>query len=110
MYGPDNPKPITADEFTALCARARSVAESRDEYSLLYSLCRTMIEDLGDLGLACPPKSEGTQGLMDLILCDFLIHRYDRENRFDPFPIIQNSLLALAEEEGTDAPTGEGQQ
>src|SRR5258708_38168404 len=95
MYGPDNPKPITAEEFAALCRAARSLvpAERRDECSLLDSLCRAMIDDLRDPNLA-PPASMETTAFMDLILCDFLIHRYERQNAFDPFPIMQTSLLA----------------
>lgn len=93
MNGPDRPKPMTAEEFKSLCNQARDAAEGRDECSLLHSLCREMIEDLGNPDLVCPPTSEGTTVLMDAILCDYLVHRYERENNFDPFPIIQKHLL-----------------
>jgi hypothetical protein len=97
MYGPDNAKPITAEEFKALCIKARALTDSRDECSLLCSLCRVMIEDLGDGDLVCPPALEGTTAVMDAILCDFLVYRYERANNFDPFPIIQTCLLAGAD-------------
>jgi hypothetical protein len=93
MFGPDNPKPITADEFKALCIRARALTTGGDEYSLLYSLFRVITQDLGDLDHPDPPASGGTTELIDLIVCDFLIHRYQRQDSFDPFPIIQTNLL-----------------
>jgi hypothetical protein len=96
MSGSNRAKPITAEEFKALCAQARDTAKGRDECSRLHALCRALVEDLGDPSLICPPASEGTTVLMDAILCDYLVHRYERENGFDPFPIIQNSLLSEA--------------
>jgi hypothetical protein len=93
MFGTDNPKPITANEFKALCIQARALTKGGEECSLLYSLCQVMIGDLGDPDLADPPISLGTTELVDLIVCDFLIHRYRREGSFDPFPIIQANLL-----------------
>jgi hypothetical protein len=94
MSGSDRAKPITAERFKSICIQARDAAEGQDECSLLHSLCRAMIEDLGDPSLVSPPESAGTTGLMDAILCDYLVHRYQRENGFDPFPIIQNYLLS----------------
>jgi hypothetical protein len=94
MYGPDNPKPITAARFESLCIEARTATDLRDECSLLSSLCRVMIDDLGAIDVECPPASKGTVGLMDVILCDFLIHRYEREHDFDPLPMIQRCLLS----------------
>src|SRR5215469_7493245 len=92
MPEPDSPKKISAEEFKSLCIQARRTAEGGDECSLLYSLCQALIGDLGHSGLECPPPSAGTTALMDLLLCDYLVHRYERENRFDPFPILQKYL------------------
>jgi len=93
MSDPDGAKPLTKKEFERLCREARDGAEGRDESSLLYSLCRVMMEDLGNPELTCPPASANTAALMDVVLCDFLVYRYERENSFDPFPIIQNCLF-----------------
>ena len=103
MNKSDGAKPLTAREFEALCIQARNSTESADECSLLSSLCRALIADLGDPGLVCPAASEGTTALMDAILCDYLVHRYERENSFDPFPIIQRSLLGARPAERGDA-------
>ena len=93
MKDPDHPKPLTESEFESLCIQARNGNEGADESSLLYSLCRVMIEDLGDSELICPPTPADTTALMDVLLCDYLVHRYERQNNFDPFPVIQNFLL-----------------
>jgi len=93
MFGRDNPKPITADEFKSLCIKARRERTGLDEASLLQSLCEAMIEDLKDPDLTCPEVTGGTTALMDAILCDYLVYRYERESSFDPFPIIQSCLL-----------------
>jgi hypothetical protein len=90
----DSTKPITAEQFTALCGRARVQAKGTDECSLLYSLCQVLIDDLSDPELVCPPASEGAISLMDAILCDYLVYRYERESSFDPFPIIQSRLFS----------------
>ena len=94
MPEPDNPKKMSAEKFKSLCIQSRRTAEGGDECSLLYSLCRALIEDLGHGSLGCPPPSAGTTALMDVLLCDYLVHRYERENSFDPFPILQSYLLA----------------
>jgi hypothetical protein len=94
MPEPDNPKKISAEEFESLCIQARGAAAGGDECSLLHSLCRTLISDLGCGGIECPPASAGTTALMDVLLCDYLVHRYERENSFDPFPILQMYLLS----------------
>lgn len=94
MSGRDTAKPLTAAQFEALCIRARNATAHRDEPGLLHSLCLAMIEDLGDPELVCPAASEGSTALIDAIVCDYLVHRYERENSFDPFPIIQRYLLA----------------
>jgi hypothetical protein len=96
MGEPDGSRKISAEEFTSLCIQARRAAAGVDECSLLHSLCRALVADLGYAGLECPPASAGTTKLMDALLCDFLVHRYERENSFDPFPIIQRYLLAEA--------------
>src|SRR5262249_21636064 len=89
----DGAKPLTKKEFERLCGQARDGAEGGDESSLLYSLCRVMMEDLGNRELTCPPASADTTALMDVVLCDYLVHRYERENSFDPFPVIQSCLF-----------------
>jgi|SRR5262245_39744383 len=94
MSDPGSAKPLTEKAFEALCVRARDGSEGRDESSLLYSLCRVMKEDLGDPELTGPPALADTTALMDVVLCDYLVHRYERENSFDPFPIIQRFLFA----------------
>jgi len=100
MSNPDNAKPLTKEEFERLCTRARDGSDGRDESSLLYSLCRVMTEDLGYPGLTWPPASADTRALMDVVLCDYLVHRYDRENSFDPFPIIQSCLFGAGTANG----------
>jgi len=92
--GADTAKPLRIDEFKSLCIQARNATREREETPLLQSLCLVMIKDLGDPELICPPASADSTALMDAILCDYLVHRYNRENSFDPFPIIQHHLLA----------------
>jgi hypothetical protein len=94
MRESDKTRKISAEEFTSLCIQARRTAAGGDECSLLHSLCRAVVTDLGYADLECPPASAGTTALMDALLCDYLVHRYERENSFDPFPILQRYLLA----------------